>query len=53
LRLLLDPEASDEQALASQRAIVKEAGGTEAVIKRGAFDHSPTPGEKAAFRPHS
>ena len=52
LRQLLDPEAMDEQALASQRAIVEAAGGTEAVIDRGAFDHSPTPGEKAAFRTH-
>ena len=52
LRGLLDPEAVDEQALASQRAMVEAAGGREAVIQRGAFDHSPTPGEKAAFRPH-
>ena len=52
LRGLLDPEAVDEQARASQRAMVKAAGGREVVIQRGAFDHSPTPGEKAAFRAH-
>ena len=52
LRTLLDPEAVDEQAHASQRATIEAAGGTAAVIQRGAFDHSPTPGEKAAFRSH-
>ena len=52
LRALLDPEAVDEQAHASQRATIEAAGGTAAVIQRGAFDHSPTPGEKAAFRSH-
>ena len=52
LHALLDPEAVDEQAHASQRAIIEAAGGAAAVIQRGAFDHSPTPGEKAAFRPH-
>ena len=52
LRAILDPEAVDERARASQRAAVEAAGGTAAVIRRGAFDHSPTPGEKAAFRSH-
>ncbi len=52
LHALLDPEAVDEQAHASQRATIAAAGGAAAVIQRGAFDHSPTPGEKAAFRPH-
>ena len=52
LRALLDPEAVDEQAHASQRATIEAAGGTDSVIQRGAFDHSPTPGEKAAFRSH-
>ena len=52
LRGLLDPEAVDGQALASQRAVIEAAGGAEVVIQRGAFDHSPTPGEKAAFRSH-
>ena len=52
LRRLLDPESVDAQAHASQWATVEAAGGREAVIQRGAFDHSPTPGEKAAFRSH-
>ena len=52
MRALLDPEAVDEQSHASQQKTIEAAGGTAAVIQRGAFDHSPTPGEKAAFRPH-
>ena len=52
LRALLDPEAVDGRAHASQRATIEAAGGTAAVIRRGAFDNSPTPGEKAAFRTH-
>jgi len=53
LRELLDPESVDAQARASQQAVVEAAGGAEAVIRRGAFDHSPTPGEKAEFRSQS
>ena len=53
LRELLDPESVDAQARASQQAVVEAAGGAEAVIQRGAFDHSPTPGEKAEFRSQS
>ena len=50
LRLLLDPEAVDVRAKAEQRARVDACGGREAVLRRGAFDNSPTPGEAPAFR---
>ncbi len=52
LRQLLDPEAVDAQAHADQSTQVEAHGGEEAVRAKGAFDHSPTPGEKAAFRQH-
>jgi choline-sulfatase len=56
LRQLLDPEAGpeavDARARADQSAQIEAHGGEEAVRAKGAFDHSPTPGEKAAFRQH-
>ena len=52
LRGLLDPEAVDAQARADQQAMVELNGGEETVRAKGAFDHSPTPGEKPAFRAH-
>ncbi len=52
LRAMLDPEAVDAQARADQRTTVERNGGEEAVRTKGAFDHSPTPGEKPAFRAH-
>ena len=52
LRSILDPESVDAQACADQRAMVERCGGEEAVRAKGAFDHSPTPGEQAEFRPH-
>lgn len=50
LRALLDPEAVDARAKVAQRAKVEEAGGEEAVRKKGAFDNSPVPGEVAVFK---
>ena len=50
LRALLDPDAVDARARADQRQRVQEAGGEEAVRRRGAFQNSPVPGEKPAFR---
>lgn len=50
LRLLLNPEAVDAQAKAAQRQKVEDCGGREAVLARGAFDNSPTPGEEPTFR---
>ncbi|MEZ4868895.1 MAG: sulfatase-like hydrolase/transferase [Caldilineaceae bacterium] len=46
---LLDPEAVDARAKADQRARIAEMGGEAAVRAKGAFDNSPTPGEKAKF----
>ena len=53
LRNIVDPEAADTQAKADQRAKIESFGGEEAVRRRGAFDNSPVPGEKPAFRRHS
>ena len=50
LTALLNPEAVDARAKAAQRAKVEEAGGEEAVRKKGAFDNSPVPGEVPVFR---
>ena len=52
LRELLDPEAVDAQAKASQKALINALGGEQAVRNRGAFDNSPVPGEVPAFRNH-
>ena len=49
LRSMLDPEAVDAQAKADQAARVAAYGGREAVIRRGGFENSPTPGEDPAF----
>ena len=48
LRQMLDPEAVNAQAKADQEAKVN-AYGREEVIRRGAFENSPTPGEAPAF----
>ncbi len=53
LRAMLDPEAVDAQAKTAQQQRVEEAGGVEAVLRRGAFQNSPVPGEKPAFRQFS
>lgn len=49
LRQMLNPEAVDAQAKADQAAKV-DAFGRENVIRRGAFENSPTPGEAPAFK---
>lgn len=49
LRGLLDPEAVDARAKTDQAARVAAYGGVEAVIRRGGFENSPTPGEAPAF----
>ena len=48
----LDPIAINEQAHQAQQACIVDNGGEIAVRQRGAFDNSPVPGEKAAFRLH-
>ena len=52
LRDILDPEATDARAKADQLAKIASFGGDDAVRNRGAFDNSPVPGEKPAFRVH-
>ena len=50
LREILDPEAVDAQAKADQKRRIEELGGRDAVLARGSFINSPTPGEKPRFR---
>lgn len=50
LRVLLDPEAVDDQARADQRAKVEAFGGEAAVRARSTFTNSPVPGEAPGFR---
>ncbi|MDA9764411.1 sulfatase-like hydrolase/transferase [Opitutales bacterium] len=49
LRTFLDPEACDQEAKASQAAIIDRFGGRDAVMNRGTFINSPAPGEDADF----
>ena len=49
LRKVVDPEAADALAKADQAARIAEAGGKEAILKRGTFRYSPPPGAKAAY----
>ena len=46
---IVDPEAVDHKAKASQAALIESHGGYEAVLKRGHFNNSPIPGEQAKF----
>ncbi|MEZ4661744.1 MAG: sulfatase-like hydrolase/transferase [Caldilineaceae bacterium] len=50
LRALLDPEAVDARAKADQHAKIETFGGEEAVLRRGFFVNSPTPGEDPGFQ---
>ncbi|MDA0347179.1 MAG: sulfatase-like hydrolase/transferase [Verrucomicrobia bacterium] len=52
LHEILDPALVDQEAKASQAALIEANGGIEAVLKRGHFNNSPTPGEKANFTSH-
>ena len=49
LRGLLDPEAVNARAKASQAARVAQYGGRDAVIARGFFQNSPAPGENPSM----
>jgi len=46
---IVDPEETDQKAKTAQAALIEARGGYEAVLKRGHFHNSPTPGEKAKF----
>jgi choline-sulfatase len=49
LRKVVDPGAADRLARADQEAKIKELGGREAILARGAFGYSPVPGAAAAY----
>ncbi len=49
LRRILDPDATDALARADQAAVIASLGGKEAIIAKGGFGHSPTPGTKAVY----
>ena len=50
LRSILNPEEVNEQAHSDQERRVTENGGSLAIVKRGAFENSPVPGEEPHFR---
>jgi choline-sulfatase len=49
LRRVVDPEAADALAKADQGARIAAFGGREAIIARGSFGYSPTPGTKPVY----
>lgn len=49
LRRVVDPDAADALAKADQGARVAAMGGREAVIARGSFGYSPTPGTTPVY----
>jgi choline-sulfatase len=49
LRCVVDPEAADALAKADQRAHIDAMGGRDAIIARGSFGYSPTPGTKPIY----
>ncbi|MEE2753436.1 MAG: sulfatase-like hydrolase/transferase [Candidatus Latescibacterota bacterium] len=52
LLTICDPIEQDQHAKDDQATLIESHGGVEAVLNRGAFDNSPVPGEKPAFRKH-
>jgi choline-sulfatase len=49
LRRVVDPEAADRCARADQVARIAAMGGPEAILARGSFGYSPTPGTKPVY----
>jgi choline-sulfatase len=49
LRDILDPEVVDSSAKASQRALIDQYGGRDAVLKKGGFGATPAPGEDPVY----
>ncbi len=49
LRRVVDPDAADALAKADQRARIAAMGGREAIIARGSFGYSPTPGTEPVY----
>ncbi|MEE3234635.1 MAG: sulfatase-like hydrolase/transferase [Candidatus Latescibacterota bacterium] len=52
LRIILNPEEVNQKAHEDQKALIHACGGEDAIRLKGAFDHSPTPGEKPSYRIH-
>jgi choline-sulfatase len=48
LRAIVDPEATDRCAKATQRARMAELGGLDAIVAKGGVTHTPPPGEEAS-----
>lgn len=53
LHAIMDPEATDVQAKADQKAKIEAFGGEAEVKKRGAFTNSPVPGVTPLFKQYS
>jgi choline-sulfatase len=49
LRHIVDPDAADALAKSDQRMRIAAMGGREAIIARGSFGFSPTPGTKPVY----
>jgi choline-sulfatase len=49
LRHIVDPNAADALAKADQGARITSMGGRDAIIARGSFGYSPTPGTKPVY----
>jgi choline-sulfatase len=49
LRRVVDPEKADALARADQAARIAAMGGREAILARGSFGYSPTPGTKPVY----
>ena len=49
LRRVVDPEAADALARSDQAAKIAAMGGREAILARGSFGYSPTPGTKPVY----
>lgn len=49
LKARLDPDAVHAEAQAAQAALVEAAGGRDAVLKKGVFQGTPAPGDKAEY----
>jgi choline-sulfatase len=49
LRGVVDPEMADRQARADQAERIAAMGGAAAIVARGTFGYSPTPGTKPVY----
>ncbi|MBX3576133.1 MAG: sulfatase-like hydrolase/transferase [Rhizobiaceae bacterium] len=49
LLAIVDPKAVSDQAFSDQRSRIAELGGEPAIITKGDFGHTPTPGEPVTY----